>query len=105
MGRLDKDGYGQIKDLGRVVRASAMAYELGIAPVPHGLCVLHTCDVPACVRLEHLYLGTHQQNARDRVTRGRDGQGSKTKCAYGHPYDVLNTYVRPATGQKGRDCR
>lgn len=35
-------------------------------------CVLHTCDNPACINPDHLYLGTQADNARDRQTRGRN---------------------------------
>ncbi len=35
---------------------------------PH---VLHTCDVPSCVRPQHLYAGNAVDNARDCRNRGR----------------------------------
>jgi len=35
--------------------------------------VLHKCDVPLCINPEHLYLGTQEQNVRDRDSRGRNG--------------------------------
>lgn len=40
-------------------------------PILGGLHVLHHCDNPACINVDHLYLGTDLDNARDRDSRGR----------------------------------
>ncbi len=31
----------------------------------------HSCDTPACVKLQHLELGTHAQNVAECIARGR----------------------------------
>lgn len=55
---------------GRQVFVGHAAVYLADGAWPDGQ-VLHTCDVPQCVRREHLYIGTPADNVRDRVTRGR----------------------------------
>lgn len=46
-------------------------YEIVHGPVPDGLDVLHTCDVPNCVSPWHLFLGTHGENMLDSAVKGR----------------------------------
>jgi hypothetical protein len=37
------------------------------------LSVCHRCDIPACERLDHLFLGTASDNMRDSANKGRGG--------------------------------
>jgi len=76
-GALDRSGYGQIYKDGKTEYAHRIAYELYIGPIANDLQVLHKCDNPICVRIEHLFLGTHQDNMDDKMKKGRHrGAGS-----------------------------
>lgn len=68
-------GYGQMwvgrRGDGGPLYAHRIAWQLSHGPVPEGLSVLHHCDTPACVRPDHLFLGTHTDNMRDASRKGR----------------------------------
>ncbi len=59
--------------LGRWCKTGAhrIAYALWVGAVPAGLLVCHHCDTPACVRPEHLFLGTQRDNIMDASRKGR----------------------------------
>lgn len=73
----DRDGYGVIRHEGRQWRTNRLAWFLACGPIPDGLCVLHRCDTPACVRIEHLWLGTNAENIADRNRKGRTCGGAE----------------------------
>ena len=64
-------GYGQISVNGKPTRANRVAWEVARGRIPEGLCVLHKCDVPACCNVDHLFLGTYQDNHDDMKAKGR----------------------------------
>lgn len=72
---VNSDGYGTFnrgRDGGRRTDlAHRVAYEIAFGSVPAGLEVCHRCDVPRCVRPDHLFVGTHGDNVRDCVGKGR----------------------------------
>ena len=72
----NKDGYGHFGLNGKIQTAHRVAWQFANGPIPkgegaHGTCVLHKCDNPACVRPDHLFLGSNADNVRDRDEKGR----------------------------------
>lgn len=107
MGDSNALGYGLVTRLRKGKprirkRAHRVAWELTNGrEIQEGMFVIHSCDVPACVRPSHLRLGTHQDNIDDMMRRGRHGQLCKTRCPKGHPYSGENLIVEPGA----RRCR
>ena len=58
------------------------------------LMVLHSCDTPNCINIDHLRAGTHQENMDDKMERGRHFETNKTHCKHGHEYTAKNTKWR-----------
>lgn len=74
----DRDGYGRFRLLGMNRRAHRIAWEMAFGPVPAETpCVLHRCDNTACVRPDHLWVGTVSDNNKDRAAKGRSASGDR----------------------------
>jgi hypothetical protein len=82
-GRRNNHGYGQLRFRNKQWVASRFAWLIFKGPIPAGMCVLHRCDVPACVNPDHLFLGSHADNMRDmkKKGRGRDATGEANSRA------------------------
>jgi hypothetical protein len=73
-GRCNENGYGTIGENGKTWLAHRLAWTLAKGPVPDDLGVLHSCDNPPCINVNHLFLGTHADNMQDMVKKGRGVQ-------------------------------
>jgi len=70
LGVSNNDGYGAIKEHGKAVKSHRVSWRLANGD-SGSLQVLHRCDQPACVNPAHLFLGTHDDNMRDKARKGR----------------------------------
>lgn len=64
-------GYGKVSWQGRQRPAHRMAWIDAHGSIPNGLLVLHKCDVPSCINVDHLFLGTDADNAADKARKMR----------------------------------
>lgn len=95
-------GYGAFSLGGRQQKAHRVMWMLHYGEIPSGMYICHHCDNPPCCRIDHLYLGTAQDNMSDKMARGRhvtsprerNGMWGvrKTHCAQGHPLVDENVY-------------
>lgn len=106
-GIIGTDGYGIAKVDGLSIGAHRLSWTMNRGDIPTGLCVLHRCDNPTCVRPSHLFLGTKSDNSRDALAKGRLNiparNRGKTHCKRGHEFTIANTAVNPKNGE--RRCR
>lgn len=63
-------GYGHGSLNGKRVLMHRVSYAMHFGE-PTKPCICHRCDNPRCVRPEHLFQGTYQENTRDAMRKGR----------------------------------
>lgn len=101
---LNAAGYGHVRYNGKTVRENRLVYAL-----THGLTlddisgviIRHTCDNPACINPDHLEPGTHTDNMRDMMQRGRGNQpkGKHNGRSKLTDEDVISIRERSANGE------
>jgi hypothetical protein len=100
-------GYGRISINNKDILTHRLAWELVNGPIPDGMLIRHfICDNPPCCDPEHLRPGTIADNSADKVAKGRNHvPKAKSHCPQNHPYDSVNTYLKPNGGRDCRACR
>lgn len=71
IGHLNSKGYGRLRVGNKMMLAHRFAWLEAHGNLPDELDVCHKCDNPLCVRVGHLFLGTHEDNMRDMAAKGR----------------------------------
>ena len=64
-------GHGRVKQGGKLLSPHRVVFEAFNGPLAEGELVLHRCDNPACVNPQHLFKGSHSDNMKDCVAKGR----------------------------------
>lgn len=75
---VEASGYTKTSYQGKMQPSHRVSYMLYKGEIPKGMFVLHTCDNRICCNPEHLFLGTHQDNMDDLVSKGKARKASLT---------------------------
>ena len=59
-----------------LILAHRFRWQLSNGPIPEGKRVLHRCDRPSRVRVDHLFLGSQADNVQDMMQKGRGRKAS-----------------------------
>ena len=105
-GSSDKHGYAQLRTTSGLVYVSRLilADQLGLplGALPRATYALHSCDrgPEGCVTPWHIRPGTHSDNMREAVERGKNGMLKKETCPRGHRLSGAN--LRPTSARSGK---
>jgi len=96
----DDSGYGRMAWQGKSQAVHRLHWILLYGDIPTGLLVCHKCDVRHCIQPDHLFLGTHQDNSSDMVSKKRQCKGGSVGEA--HPkHKLTEDQVRYIRSQQG----
>lgn len=95
-------GYINIRKNGIREDAHRYMYKKYKGEIPEDLIVRHICDQRNCINPDHLILGTHQDNANDKVERNRQTKGVNQKNAILNDEIVKQIKQRALTERSNR---
>ncbi len=70
-------GYPHIYRNGKFFNISRYLWEQKFGAIQEEMCVCHKCDTPACINVEHFFLGTKINNNQDMKEKNRQAKGEK----------------------------
>lgn len=107
-GAVNSKGYGSMMFEGKVTSTHRLSFMWFKEEIPKGMHICHSCDVPACVNPEHLWVGTHSDNMQDMIAKDRHGRSMRTQthCRRGHEFAIFGfkTFTRK-NGKVEKYCK
>jgi HNH endonuclease len=98
-GAQSRHGYGLIACGAQgMVPVHRVAYELTAGPIPAGAFVCHRCNHRACLRPDHLFLGSRRESVANRCAKGHTARGTRQGRAKLTASDVRQIRALLATG-------
>lgn len=92
-----KGGYGTIQIRGVTMMVHRVAYLDVYGSIQNGMLICHHCDTPLCIWPTHLFEGTHLDNTRDMIAKGRlrpRGPGRRLKTLTIQQIKEITTMAR-----------
>lgn len=85
-----KDDYGKITYNFKSYKVHRLYYELyyDVKLSPHEY-IIHKCDNPSCCNIDHLSIGTCQDNIRDKMSKNRQAKGSSVGTSNKNMNDII----------------
>ena len=104
IGACFSQGYGVLQYKGKNLKAHRVSYQEHVGLIPDGKHVCHHCDIKSCINPKHLFIGSHQDNMRDREKKNLGGNSKKTHCKNGHEFIEENIIYEKGITKLKRRC-
>ena len=100
LGAKSKSGYGQITITTEKNKSKTKLCHRVLWEITHKVMlrrnqfICHSCDNPACVNVNHLWLGTAKANSLDMASKGRSTKGISRPYDYSKPHKKPKLHTR-----------